>query len=304
MNDQRLEIARLSFSGQHYDAGVVDAAVFVELLCFQKILTEMAKSVWKKQNPERERLPRDFDDRTRFVFRSVESGNTVISLGVPQNSNQILPLFGYSDDVIKKAVELTYNTFVAADCGRILPSDVPRDLIPSLSRLGGNLPGDAEMQFAAPKREMRPVSLEARWMLKSLVGDPYEDEIEITGRVLEADVRKRRFQVWMDDQTNATVNFMENQESEVITALREHASMRLSVKGRGKFSKEGTLQQVHNVEYLKVIPDNRTEFDMSASCIEDTISEVFNNVPDHEWDEVPSDLSHRHDFYLYGDGKR
>ena len=73
--------------------------------------------------------------------------------------------------------------------------------------------------------------------------DSYVDELEITGLVLEADVRQRRFQIWMEDGTNAQVRFTEQQKSEVATALEGRTSIQLLVKGYGKFHADGLLKQ-------------------------------------------------------------
>ena len=134
--------------------------------------------------------------------------------------------------------------------------------------------------------------------------DSYVDELEITGLVLEADVRQRRFQIWMEDGTNAQVRFTEQQKSEVATALEGRTSIRLLVKGYGKFHADGLLRQIQNVKYLEVITDDAPSFDPNARRIEDIIEKNFSEVPDQEWDKVPTDLSHRHDFYLYGIDKR
>ncbi len=137
-----------------------------------------------------------------------------------------------------------------------------------------------------------------------MAGCPYVDEVKVMGRVLEADVHKKQFQIWMNNETNVQVKFTEQQESDVTTALKEHASMQLLVKGQGEFSPDGALQQIQDVKYLKIILNDEDALDTSAPRIEDVISEIFSKVSDQEWDRVPSDLSHRHDFYLYGDGKR
>ena len=41
-------------------------------------------------------------------------------------------------------------------------------------------------------------------------------------------------------------------------------------------------------------------YDHSAPCIVKQIEEIFADVPDSEWETVPKDGSHRHNFYLYG----
>ena len=302
MSEQPREIVHLCFKGARYDGHALDAAALEELVQFQKIVTEMVKAVWEKRYPDHDRLPKHFKECTQFVFRTIEDGSTIVPLEMSNNSDQ--GLWDYLHEVTE-AVNLTYGAFVAANRDEeLLPEGVPRKVLPSLAALGKRLPDSAEIQFAPPDREMTPVSPKARQRLSTMIGHSYVDELEITGRVLEADVRQRRFQIWMEDGTNAQVKFTEQQESEVTTALKEHTSMQLLVKGQGEFNADGVLKQIQDVEYLEVISDDAPPFDPSARRIEEIIAENFSKVPDQEWDKVPSDLSHRHDFYLYGINKR
>ncbi len=302
MKEQRHEIARVCFTGSRYDGHVLDAAALEEVVHFQKIVTEIAKVVWKKENPDRERLPKDFEERTQFVFRRIEKGSAVVPLEIHGNSDQ-LSIWEVPDEIIE-AVDLAYDAYTAANRDETLPDGFPREALSVLAAFGKKLTGSAQIQFAPPGRELTTVTPMARQRLNTVAGHSYVDELEITGRVLEVDVRQGRFHIWMKDGTKARVWFTEQQESEVTTALKEHVSTQLFVKGQGEFSTEGALQEIQNVDRLKVIPDNETGFDASAPCIEDVISEIFNDVSDHEWDRVPTDLSHRHDFYLYRRVKR
>ena len=303
MKEQTREIAHLCFKGARYDGHALDTTALEELVQFQKIVTEMAKAVWEKRYPDHERLPRNFKECTQFVFRKIEDGSTIIPLEMSRNSDQ--GLWGYLHEEVIEAVNLTYGAFVAANRDEEpLPEGIPRKVLPSLAAFGKRLPSSVEIQFAPPGREMTPVSPKVRHRLNTMAGDSYVDELKITGRVLEADVRQRRFQIWMEDGINAHVRFTAQQESEVTTTLKEHTSMQLLVKGHGEFNSDGVLRQIQNVEYLEVIPDDAPPFDPNARRIEDIIEENFSKVPDQEWDKVPSDLSHQHDFYLYGINKR
>ena len=302
MRRQTREIAHLCFKGARYDGRALDAAALEELVQFQKIVTEMARAIWKKGRPDRERLPRNFEECTQFVFRRIEDGSTIVPLEISSDSDQ--DLWGYQHEVVE-AVNLIYGAFVAVNRDEEpLPEGVPRKVLPSLAAFGKKLLGSAEIQFAPPDREMTPVSPKARQRLDTMAKDSYVDELEITGLVLEADVRQRRFQIWMEDGTNAQVRFTEQQKSEVATALEGRTSIQLLVKGYGKFHTDGLLKQIQNVEYLEVIPDDAPSFDPNARRVEGIIEENFSKVPDQEWDKVPSDLSHQHDFYLYRIDKR
>jgi hypothetical protein len=128
--------------------------------------------------------------------------------------------------------------------------------------------------------------------------------VELAGEVLEADVRQRRFQLWIDDRSHVSVSFSESQEGQVTTALKDHKTVRMKVRGRGELSPQGTLLGVTEVEKLEIQPAVEAAFDHSARPIEDVLEELAGEVPQSDWERLPHDLTDNLDHYLYGTPKR
>jgi len=297
MSKNQQEIVRLCFRGAPYDEHMLNADALEELVQFQNIMTQVAKVVWKRKNPSRSYVPRGFEDKTKFALHVIEHGSMVVPLN---RLKSLSPSILNIPDETDEAISLIYSTFVAANNERPLPNDIPKEVLSYLAKLGEKLPDTAEMLFAPPNRDMTPVSQKARNRLQGMIEKFYSDELEITGRVLKADVHQRRFELWMDDGIKAPVSFTEDQEAEVIMALAKHASMQLRVRGNGEYTPDGRLKRIRNVTYLKTISDNDVNLDTNAPRIEDEIAKIFSDVSEDEWKNVPDDLSHRHDFYLYG----
>ena len=129
-------------------------------------------------------------------------------------------------------------------------------------------------------------------------------EVEVSGEVLEADVRQRHFQLWLTDRSHVSVSFSESQEGEVTTALRDHNQVRMKVKGRGELSPQGKLLKITRVDEITIQPAGEVPFDSTARPIEDVIAELAAQVPQAEWDRLPDDLTDNLDHYLYGTPKR
>jgi hypothetical protein len=128
--------------------------------------------------------------------------------------------------------------------------------------------------------------------------------VDVTGEVLEADVRQRKFQLWIDGQTHALVMFSDPQEVDVTTALRDHKSVRVRVKGQAEMSPQGKLLRVTEIEELVLGPAGEAPYDHSAPPIEEVLAGLAREVPQAEWDKLPSDLTDNLDHYLYGTPKR
>lgn len=128
--------------------------------------------------------------------------------------------------------------------------------------------------------------------------------VEVTGEVLEADVKQRKFQLWIDGQTHVLVMFSDPQEVDVTTALRDHKSVRVRVKGQAEMSPQGKLLRVTEIEELVLGPAGEAPYDHSAPPIEEVLAGLARGVPKAEWDKLPSDLTDNLDHYLYGTPKR
>lgn len=132
----------------------------------------------------------------------------------------------------------------------------------------------------------------------------FEETVDVAGEVLEADVRQRRFQLWIDDHNHVSVSFSESQEGQVTTALKDHKTVRMKVRGRGELSPQGELVGVTEVERLEIQPAVEAAFDRTARPIEDILEELASEVPQSAWDRLPGDLTDNLDHYLYGTPKR
>jgi len=129
-------------------------------------------------------------------------------------------------------------------------------------------------------------------------------ELDLTGQVLEADVRRGRFQLWLDHSTPVTVPLSPPQEAEVMDALRDHRTLRLQVIGRGEFSASGKPLRVTEVEELRVRRAGEAAYDATARPIEDVLAELAAEVPEEDWQRLPPDLTDNLDHYLYGTPRR
>src|SRR5579872_6025402 len=122
--------------------------------------------------------------------------------------------------------------------------------------------------------------------------------LDITGEVLEADVKQRQFQLWTDDSNHVSVSFRESEEADVTNALRDHKAVRVRVKGWGEIAPNGKLLSIRQVEALSLQPVTAVPVNRAARPIEEIIAELGAEVPQAEWDRLPRDLTDHLDHYL------
>jgi hypothetical protein len=298
------ELVRITFRGDRFDGHALDLNALNELTQFQCMITETAKALWRQENPGRERLPKNFEQRTRLCLRTIEEGSAVAPLEVYLDEPEQRELFELEAPAeLADAVGLAFDVFSAIDRGIELPDRFPRALLSEFAKWGQTLCENESMDLQPIGCDAIGICSKHREHFAALSEQPYEDVVEVTGEVIEADVRQLRFQVWTKEGRNVPVLFDVSQEEMVTTALKEHRKVRITVRGRGRFTADGVIVRCEKIDHLRIHPVNEEQFDSRARSIEDELWEIASQVPEEEWERVPADLTDNLDHYLYGTPK-
>ena len=301
------EVVRLRFEGERFHDRALDLSALTELSQFQRLIAETAKALWRSANADRERLPRHFEERTRLCLRNIEPGSAVTPLEVyVEDADQGDLWEAEPKEVaeVAEAIGLAHEAFAAVERDAPLPDGFPKHLIPEYAKLGQSLADDEVVEFQPPGKQSVRLSAEHRTRLTALTERPYQDAADITGEVTEADVRQRRFQMWWDGVSALPVPFAEEQEDLITGALKDHKSVRLRVVGRGEYSPTGQLLRIVQVERLEFARQDAPADGEDISAIEAMISSIVAEVPETDRDNLPPDLAHNLDHYLYGTPKK
>jgi len=293
------EVVRLSFKGERFRDHALDLRALSELSQFQKMVAETAKALWRKANPDRERLPSHFEERVRLCLRRIEDGSAVAPLEVYMEEQAQKELWEPEPTDINEAVKLAHEVFESLDADAPLPERFPRVLLPEYAKWGQTLESDEEVEVQVPNKKPARLTLVHKQKLEKFVETPHEDRVDVSGEVFEADVKQRRFQLWPDEDTKVIVAFTPEQEKQVTTALKEHKTARIHIKGLGEYSPQGKLLRVLQVDEL-LLTSAEVFYDQAAKPIEDILEEIARGIPQEEWEKLPDDLNDNLDHYLYG----
>jgi hypothetical protein len=304
MAGQWKEVVRLRFKGDRFRDHALDLGALSELSQFQKIIAETSKALWRGANPDRERLPRNFEERTRLCLRRIEDGSATAPLEVYIEEEPQAAMWESEPHEISEAIDLAHEVFEAVERDSPLPERFPKELLAQYADWGKSLAEDEEVEIQRSGKQPTRFTHRTRVLLSDFCDVPKTDFVDVTGEVLEADVKQRRFQLWIDAKSHISVTFSESQEVEVTTALRDHKSVRARVKGHAEMSPQGKLLRVTEIEELVFGPVGEALYDTSAPSIEEVLAGLAREVPQVEWDRLPSDLTDNLDHYIYGTPKR
>lgn len=292
-------LASLQFHGARFADHALDVDCVVELVRYRDLVLECAKELWRRANPERDRLPKGFDERLTLQFSELTDGSAVVPLRRVVSSDQEALDFGDEFDL---AAELIDQAITAADRDDLLPVELPRQLIPMFREFGRSL-SEQETLFVQARHSKEPArySASARERLARWAETTYEDLVDVAGEVNMANVRGSAFELTIaPDQPPVRGKFSESQESEVLAALQSHNTTRLRVRGLAELSQaERQLRRFVRVDFVEACPRDEPVYVEGVKPIWQTIAELGATAPEGAWDAVPADLSTRLDHFLY-----
>ena len=265
-----------------------------ELRKFRNILTGVARSIWRQGNNG---TPPPADLEKAVLFTDFQPDEDSVTVVVSTRSGT------EAEQVLREGIESIWKTLVAAATeSDPLPSSMPTAHACNMASIGNNLADAAQMQVALPDQKAAQISDAATGRLAKTASSRSNGKIgKVVGRVIEVDLENRSCKIRPDGAKQAVLvrHFDRYDKIPIREVFEKNSSMRLLVEGPAKFDADGKVTEIENVEFLKelangVSPELRNTLEISQ--------ELIKQAPAEAWEKVPSDLSYRHDYYLYGDG--
>ncbi|MBI4659982.1 MAG: hypothetical protein HY735_14165 [Verrucomicrobia bacterium] len=294
-----------TFKGKRFEDHGVDLDALPDLYAYKELLVATAKELWKRHHPDRQRLPKNFEDSLCLKFNQVQPGSAAVPIyREVETDGQGEFCQANEPDELDEAVRLVAEAIQAGEADQPLPDQLPKIVIPLFDNYGKTLREDESFE---QKPEGSPTvasySRKSRERLLQFCAEGYTDRVDFTGEVRVVDLAGR-FELRLQDGTKVPARFSPEQEAMITEALREHKSRRLRVKGTAEFSPDGKIKGVTAISTLTIQPAGEEPFDPNARPIWEIISEIGASVPEDEWEKVPTDAARNLDHYLYGHAKR
>lgn len=293
------------FKGGRFDDNGVDLDVLPDLLSYKTLLVETAKELWRRKHPDRERLPKNFEDSLSLKFYEVKPGSAAIPLVREIETEDQLSFLQSASDELDEAVNLIAETVDAAALDKKIPDSLPKNVIPLFENYGKTLREDEWIeQLPAKRKASARYSFVVRERLGRWFHSTYEDSVDIVGTVTMARVSRPRMAITLDDGREVEAAFRPEDEGVITTALKEHATAKVRVEGRAQFLAGGQIQRIIQVDRVTLLPTGVVPFDSSARPIWDVFAEIVKEIPAKVLNALPTDTAENHDHYIYGTPKR
>jgi len=303
MGTHYVDLTTLTFEGVDFADHGLELGILPDLAAYKQLVVETAKALWKAKHPERERLPKGFEEGIRLKFFSIQAGSTAIPIKREVSTDAREPqqeLFEDDSIIVDEAAALIEEAVDAASKEQLLPEHFPRNVIRLFDDFGRNLHAGSSIRMRSARRTQDATyNPETRTRLITWTDAFYEDKVSASGEVRQADLDGFNFTLRLDDGSKVFGKFESQQEEDVTDALRAHKSRRLCVSGIGRFvAATGRLERFTRVDSLLVETPLNT-LDPSTVPVWQEIMEIGATIPEEEWEKLPKDLSENLDRYLY-----
>jgi hypothetical protein len=235
------------FDGNRFNEHTLPVDVARDLAAYETLVVELAKHLYLKDHPERQRVPKGFNSNFHLHLEKVDDGSAMPLLSVVVAG--VLELSGGGNTYFERARDLITEC-VAAPAGQ-LPPAFPRELLSHFNQVGRSLRADETLEL--PRSGTTPARLtpERRKSLVLAADSVYEREVELSGAIEEADWAKSTFRLRLSDGNPCVVPMPEtfHHRAREFGGRPRH---QVTVKGIATYDSWDRLQKVISVESLEI----------------------------------------------------
>jgi hypothetical protein len=227
---ERYPFAVARFEGERFRTRGLDVDVLPEIIAFKTAVLETAKVIWRVAHPGRERLDANFGGHFRLRVSGLQSGSVIVPLEREYEVKEDSSLALREGDEFERAAALTLEAIRAVSEDDLLPSDLPRSVLPYFEPLGSTLRPDEQIRIMMPGTEKGAIILPATGSrFRSRMVEEYTDTVTIEGEVRSANLDRRTFTIRLRDDTKVSGKYHQ--------AIQQDPNIRLVEQSRQLFER-------------------------------------------------------------------
>lgn len=169
------------YRGARFEDQVLPVELLGDLMVYRDLVADLAATLYRRDHPDRQRLPKGFADRFHLGISGVDKGSAIPR--VERVVDDTLPL-SIDGDYFALARDLVDRTLRAANDGTVVPQEFPAELLTRFNALGRGLRDDEHITWNLGERDDGPrYDRQVRKRLVLLRAQSYEQEVDLEGFV-------------------------------------------------------------------------------------------------------------------------
>lgn len=219
---------------------------------FEDLIVEVARWLYLKDNPDRQRVPRGFSERFVLHLSGVEDGSAIPVIDRLFTDGN-LPI----GDWFERARDTVLTAIAIAAAGGSLVGQFPPDLLGYFDQFGRSLRDGERIEFTTPANPA-PVVYD-RAVRKRLVlsgAKEYRAAAELRGSISEVDAEKGTFTLRLVTGAHLPGSFAIELRKTVVAALAEFETSKVLVKGIVLYDQVDRPRKIDETSHIEVLDAN------------------------------------------------
>jgi hypothetical protein len=239
-----------------------------DLPALRDMTIEMAKYIYREENPDRERVPKNFTKGISFELESIEEGSTIPKIVLIFALQGLFP--PENIDYFERAKNAIVSTIQAAEDNEDISAYAPNTVLKQFNRLGKKLGDDETIEFS-PNSEKKARFTKAsrrRIIQASSENQEYTEETSLRGYISELDHKKKTFHIELLNGQTVEASLNEDNLQVVQNALISYTSKekkKVLIEGVFRFNRNNQIEKIEETKSvmdleLKDVPFRLEEF--------------------------------------------
>lgn len=248
-----IELLSPRLVGKRFENHAIPISFLKELPVLEKFILEVAKWIYKQDNPGRERSPRGFNKDIHLQVTRIDEGSAIPAISIQDNNPTL-----FESDAVRyyiKATDCIIQNISAAANDDDAFSYLPRHLMTYFDKFGRGLLEDESIDFrqAAPGSQ----AVLDKKVRKSLIlrssSETYTDSVDAIGHIYSHDYISNTFGIVTSSGKRLACKVNEDYLDEIIAAHANYENQYVAVKGIAEYNLNGDIKQIVEVEELEVL---------------------------------------------------
>jgi hypothetical protein len=244
--------------GERFDDHTIPLEMLRDISVFEEFVVAVAKWLFLKDQPERQRVPKGFSESISIKLSGVLEGSAIPKLEITfaEQYPQLFP--AANEEYFFQARDAIISAIDAAERNQSITQHLPEDLLGYFDRLGRSLREGESFEFRpntqAPARLNKAVR---RRLVLASRNETLTEEVTLRGSIPEVDQGKMTFELQIISGPKVPVK-MDMQHLDTVlkatTGFREN--IRVSVSGIATYDRYQRLKSVEALEQISLIENN------------------------------------------------
>ena len=244
--------------GKRFEQHGLPLDILKDFSVLDEMVKSVAKSLYKREHPERQRIPRNFLDDISLQIVGLEEGSTVakIALVCLTASAGLLPT--PAQEYADRARDQIVSTIEDAARGNVAsPTSLTQAQLMMFDRFGCSLRDGEAIVFpvAGTQRDVEFNKDVRRTLVSRASSNGYLEAVDVYGSVFELDQDRKSFTLnTTEGQRLQVKKYEDDQADDVVSASAEYSKGRkVLIRGTGRYSASGRLESIETFEDITLL---------------------------------------------------